>query len=225
VFSRATRNVVEDVVRVASDCTTWVQFCSAYILFVLERCGVKDVEVVSGFEKMLANQTLMRSVAERVAEALDDGRDAIDLVWGFCDSCKSRFRPEAAGFSYCGQCSRKWDPARDLMLPKILVDNLMDDELFPRTLSFCHIGGMSHIVEGHQMRTIMQLQPTSLDVVSDQGSRSDYNFQFIAEAAARRVVHSVDAAKIRGLYDRSRSGYFSSLYYLVGDEYAALRNA
>lgn len=218
-FWRVTTAIVLDVIAIVDTSQDWREFAIRYILMVLDWMGISRVQVVSGYESFQRSQPEIRRLIEEVLSIIPD-YPAASLVWMECASCHSRSEaPASLSTGNCSQCGNAWDGQRDSLIPKIILDNLLDDVLYPQSMSFCHIGGFSHIVESHLFRARLGLRSPNVDVVSDQGTRSDHMFSHIARSAAARTVDKVDLRTVRDTYDHARSGSFSSLYYLIGDAF------
>lgn len=222
-FSRVTREITEEAIDALRRSESWTEFSVVYFKYVFDKIGIQNIEFVSGYEKIRDAQESVWQLATVMRDASDE--DLATFIWAVCDMCKCRFRIPHGSSSQaweCGRCGRVHSPDNCLILPKVVLDNLMDDVLYPDSICFSHSGSISHIARAHRTRLALGIEAKVVDVVSDQGARADANFPHVIRAAASRAPVNVDYARVREVYDAGRLGSYSSLYYLIGDSFENL---
>lgn len=218
-FSEITEYLLEEVRGLLRNSASWSDFSVEYMKWALTNIGISEVKIISGTTVMLKEQEKIWILAQAVAGAL--GVPESSLLWSFCQTCGCRGRIEgfARNGTPCRICETPWKYG-DVVLPKILIDDLLDDLLYPDTIAFSHSGGLEHIIHSHATRAELGTSNSSaVEIVSDQGRRKDHNFKYIVRASIVRHQTHVESRAFREVYDRSRSGYYSSLYYFIGDAF------
>lgn len=215
-FSEVTQELVGDIAKLLVESRDWAEFGVAYLLWTLKCHGVSDVKVVSGTTQIMAAQDVVWETAEEVASGL--GVPIESLLWALCGDCGQRYPVETCrANSVCPVCQSDWFAGGRAVLPRVVLDDLLDDAFYPGSVSFSHIGGFEHVLQSHAARTELSRAATTLEVMSDQGRRADHMFKYVVRSAVVSSVTGGVPRHLRELYGRSLAGHYSSLYYLIGD--------
>lgn len=206
----ATFDVLADVTKLLNQSQAWPEFVRSYIHYAAAWLGLGQIRVTSGFERLVAEQELVRGL---VSQAKGSG-----LAWLLCSGCGSRFSP--TGSIHCSQacpyCNKQWYYGHDIIIPKVVLDGVIDEFLDPGSIMLSHMGSLEHIIETHKLAQVFDTHNRCMHVVSDQGARSDYlSGAMTASSGARSFGSDAMAAVVR----RAADGHYSSLYYLVADRF------
>lgn len=196
-----------------------------------------EIRFVSGLAIFMAEQEAIYACLERsteiinvcsaVAKSLGDGARVptgpADLAWGLC-GCGSRLRlSEAPGrtapSATCGGCGDNWRWGQ-LVLPRVLVDDLLDGQIFSSHLALSHSGSLSHLRASHMARQGLGLKRAYFEIASH--ATFDGPCIVSGDFAARVPTDSSDGPDTGA---RSREGQFSSLYYGICLRLAAAQSA
>jgi len=101
----------------------------------------------------------------------------------------------------------------------VLADDLLDDLVYAGSVSLSHSGGLEHTLEAHAMRSTLGQRAECLDIVTDQGGRPDHILAALMCGWARGQRRS-NAGMLARLARMSCMGYYSSIYYVIGDRFA-----
>lgn len=223
-LTKVARDVASDIGDIMRTVEIWPEFCAQYIQrIVQEYTGGHELRVSSGFEVIRQSQTIIREVIAKV-ETFDTNLAA--QVWYYCRSCGIRFTHVDKTIRLaCTQCDATFRDEEAVIIPKVLVDDLVDDSIYGQSIEFSHSGSLEHILQSNDVATQMGSPSTRLHVVSSRGERPDHIAQMLLrDRSADSIVSRISPRGVDALVNNAPLGYYSSMYYLIGDRLRGTSN-
>lgn len=212
-FREAVLEVLNDVLALLKDVRGWPEFCCQYILKASTWFRFGTVRLESGYERLVAEQQAVRLLLRRSA--------LWRSAWSLCSRCGSRFeyvdsRPTAP----CPYCYSLWTYDNGIIIPKVVVDNVLDEQFYPNSIMLSHMGSLEHLLESLRLSELLGEAGTCLHVVSDQGARHDYLTQTLTAHSSSKTLSAVfPISSVAAVARRAALGSYSSIYYLVADRF------
>lgn len=214
----------ERTMALLEDCESYGAAGVRFIVDFIERLTGERLHVLSGTAIMRALQPRLREV---LSDELADGglaaaiRARIEgdpraaqsgLLWAWC-ACGVRIPLTVRSASRsinlrCPGCESTWRWDEGLLLPRVLLDEILDGEIYNDHLALSHVGGLSHLTASHRVRDELGLNTPFLEVASHARYEGpclvsgDFGHIPLTPAQAWRA-------------ERSRTGMYSGIYYDV----------
>jgi len=213
----ALEDVLYELDRMISQRPAWCEFATNYISWIAGKLGIRQLTVFSGYSNILNRQDEVRSLMFRLLEA---GAVRDDVAWCICSYCGIRFTYVGvlAANQACPKCEAIWSFDQGILAPKVTLDDILDEYVDPEAVMFSNIGGLNHILDSKSIQSSLSLRSNCLHVISDSGMRDDYLSVLMGQAfTTRRRPRDDQAEVMTRLIRRATEGYYSSIYYMIGD--------